>query len=75
MYLIPNFLQNEELSPNEANAILMTESELHWFGEDPNEVHNIRFIRIAHLYVKMLVLVSRCLEICGLGEMNVSDYL
>lgn len=35
------------------------------------ESPNAHYIRIAHLYVKMYVLISHCFEICGLNHMTV----
>lgn len=69
------FFQREVLTKNEASAILFTEQKIR--TQAPNKIEyplelNVKFIRIAHLYVKMYVLISRCLDICGLHEMTVS---
>lgn len=59
----------------EANAILYTEHKLRdlkshqaTYPQQPN----VHYVRIAHLYVKMYVVISHCLDICGLHEMTVS---
>ncbi|XP_055321007.1 uncharacterized protein LOC129577628 [Sitodiplosis mosellana] len=67
------FIQHGELSTYEANAILITEYKIHRCGSSKFELHNvpnIHYIRIAHLYVKMYVVISHCLGICGLRDMT-----
>lgn len=64
----------------EANAILYTEHKIrnteynHKFVRraDNHRIGNTDFVRIAHLYVKMYVLISHSLDACGLHALTVS---
>lgn len=62
----------------EANAILHTEHEVRNLGADVrtdairSQYGNAEFVRIAHLYVKMYVLISHTLDACGLHKVTVS---
>lgn len=70
-------MQQEELTVYEVNAILSTEQKSRSPGSvqvDYPDAMNVHFVRIAHLYVKIYVLVSHCLDICGLHDMTVSVY-
>lgn len=70
--------QNGEVTANEANAVLMTEYEITQSGTcikvELQKVPNIHFIRIAHLYVKMFILISHCMDICGFRNITVDVY-
>lgn len=61
----------------EANAVLYTEHEvrninIHIANEKYPTYGDSEFVRIAHLYVKMYVLISHTLDACGLHGMTVS---
>lgn len=71
-----NFLQQEEITIDEADAIMITENyarnlRMHQEKVDQLEKLNTHFIRIAHLYTKMYSLISHCLEVCGLFHFTV----
>lgn len=65
----------------EANAILYTEHDVR------NKLHtrmtvtvhqnipNVHWVRIAQLYVKLYVLISHCLDVCGLHDLTVSYFI
>lgn len=75
--LMQNFFsQQEEITIDEADAILITEE----YVRNPRprqergnhiETLNTHFIRLAHLYTKMYNLISHCLEVCGLFHFTV----
>lgn len=71
--------QHEELTAKEANAILFTEHRVRNQGSPARieypQAPNADFIRIAHLYVKMYVLISHCLDVCGLHDQTVSVFM
>lgn len=62
----------------EANAILHTEHDVRNLGAYARtnkarpKYANAEYVRIAHLYVKMYVLISHALDACGLHGMTVS---
>lgn len=66
--------QQEELTAKEANIILYTEHQIRNLGTYKTEYPeqpNVRYVRMAHLYVKIYVLISHCFDICGVHEMTV----
>ncbi|XP_031641258.1 uncharacterized protein LOC116352656 [Contarinia nasturtii] len=66
-------VQQEELTAKQANAILYTEHKIRNLGSakiDYPQTPNADYVRIAHLYVKIYVLISHCLDVCGLHEMT-----
>lgn len=74
IYFVSVF-QQKELTAVEANAILYTEHEIRTLGA----IHttypryaNAETVRIAHLYVKIYMMISRCMSACGLHKLTVS---
>lgn len=69
-------LQQEELSIVEADAILYTEYQMrHRYAEKQvtySRCLNGRFVRIAHLYLKMYEWICGCFRACGLPGYSVS---
>lgn len=68
--------QQEEITIDEADAILITEeyvrdSRTRQDRGDRIEKMNTHFIRLAHLYTKMYNLICHCLEVCGLFPFTV----
>lgn len=64
----------------EADAIMFTEHQMRSGDEAQSVVHypeviNIASIRVSHLYAKMYVMVSRCMEICGLYRYTVKIFV
>lgn len=73
--LLRNHFQQAELTPLEANVILYTEHQIrnsHAPRTRYSGFPNAEFVRIAHLFVKMYVLISHTLDACGLRDMTVS---
>lgn len=62
------------MTAKEANIILYTEYQIRNLGRNTAEYPeqpDAYYVRIAHLYVKIYVLISRCFVICGLYHMTV----
>lgn len=70
-------MQQDELTAKEANAILYTENRIRKIGVPKVEypqTPDAHYIRISHLYVKMYILISHCLDVCGMHELTVIIY-
>lgn len=68
-------MQQEEFTVMEANGILCTEQKFRANVPAPVEDnHPIKdhLVRVAHLYVKMYVLISHCMDVCGFHGLTVS---
>lgn len=67
-------IQQEEISIEEANSIILTEYRV-MIEREMNSIYpkvpNAQFIRIAHLYTKLYVLINHCFDICGLHGLTV----
>lgn len=71
-----NILQQEEITIDEADAILITEDYVRNLRArqekgDQLEKLNTHLIRVAHLYTKIYSLICNCLEVCGLVHFTV----
>lgn len=67
-YILQISIQQEEISIEEANSIILTEYRVMVERERETiypKVSNAQFIRIAHLYTKLYVLINHCFDICG----------
>lgn len=75
-------MQQGEITLDEANGFLLSEYQMTNDQISLNEMRkridyplklNVHYIRIAHLYTKIYILMNRCLEVCGLHKLTVSS--